>query len=169
MEKARSRAFLVFDGFSQPENHLGRNEMNNPTLAETDDDIKRCFAVMSELRPHHEETSFVSTVRGMQTEGYRLVYIEDGGVVVAVAGYRSHTNLFMGKNLYVDDLVTSSSSRSKGYGKALIDWLRNVANESDCTHLHLDSGTQRHRAHRFYLRQGMDIASFHFSEKLDDR
>jgi len=27
--------------------------------------------------------------------------------------------------------------------------------------------TQGFRADRFYLRQGMDIASFHFSEKLD--
>lgn len=65
------------------------------------------------------------------------------------------------------DLVTSEDCRSKGHGKALIDWLRDLAEKEGCTHLHLDSGTQRHRAHRFYLRQGMDIASFHFSEKLD--
>lgn len=144
------------------------NKVNSPLVAETDDEITRCFAVMSELRPHLDAASFVDTVRGMQTEGYRLACIEEDGVVVAVAGYRSQHSLFMGKNLYVDDLVTSSSSRSKGYGKALIDWLRNVARESECTHLHLDSGTQRHRAHRFYLRQGMDIESFHFSEKLDE-
>ena len=88
--------------------------------------------------------------------------------VVAVAGYRIMTTLFMGRNLYVDDLVTSDKSRSKGYGKVLIGWLRDLAKASDCTHLHLDSGTQRHRAHRFYLREGLDIASFHFSEKLDE-
>ena len=141
--------------------------MNSPLMAEKDDDIARCFAVISELRPHLDEASFLSMVRGMQTEGYRLAYIDEGGVVVAVAGYRCTTSLFMGKNLYVDDLVTSNSSQSKGYGKALIDWLRNLARDSGCSHLHLDSGTQRHRAHRFYLRQGMDIESFHFSEKLD--
>jgi len=144
------------------------NKTSNPLVAETDDDIARCFAVMSELRPHLDQASFVSLVRGMQAEGYQLAYIEDGDAVVAMAGYRSYTSLFMGKNLYVDDLVTSNSSRSKGYGKALIDWLRNVARDTDCTHLHLDSGTQRHRAHRFYLRQGMDIESFHFSEKLNE-
>jgi len=141
--------------------------MNSPLMAETDEDIARCFAVMQELRPHLLEESFVSTVRGMAADGYQLVFIEEGGSVVALAGYRIHTTLFMGRNLYVDDLVTSSHSRSKGYGKVLIDWLRNVARESACTHLHLDSGTQRHRAHRFYLCQGMDIESFHFSEKLD--
>ena len=142
--------------------------MNTPLIAQTDDDISRCFAVLQELRPHLDESSFVSMVRGMAADGYQLAFIEEDGSLLAVAGYRIHTTLFMGRNMYVDDLVTNSNARSKGYGKALIDWLRNVARESGCTHLHLDSGTQRHRAHRFYLRQGMDIESFHFSEKLDE-
>ncbi len=136
-------------------------------VAKSDDDIARCFAVTAELRPHLDEGTFVNMIRGMEGEGYRLAFIEEDGLVVAVAGYRIFTNLFMGKNLYVDDLVTSSASRSQGHGKTLIDWLRDLALESGCAYLHLDSGTQRHRAHRFYLRQGMDIASFHFSEKLD--
>jgi len=141
--------------------------MKNPVIAMSDQDIRKCFPVISELRPHLDESSFVATVRGMEAQGYRLAYIEDGGKLVAVAGYRIFTSLFMGRNLYVDDLVTRSDARSRGYGKVLLDWLRDLARESGCTHLHLDSGTQRHRAHRFYLRQGMDIASFHFSEKLD--
>ena len=138
-----------------------------PRIADSDDEIAKCFSVMAELRTHLEESSFVDTVRGMQDDGYRLAYIEDDGIVVAAAGYRIHTTLFMGRNLYVDDLVASGKSRSQGHGKTLIDWLRAVAKDSGCSYLHLDSGTQRHRAHRFYLRQGMDIASFHFSEKLD--
>lgn len=141
--------------------------MPEPVVASTDAEISKCFPVVAELRPHLDEAAFVAMVRGMETQGYRLAYIEDSGRVVAVAGYRIFTSLFMGKNLYVDDLVTHSDARSKGYGKALLDWLRDLARESGCTHLHLDSGTQRHRAHRFYLREGLDIASFHFSEKLD--
>ena len=140
---------------------------STPRIADSDDEIAKCFAVIAELRTHLDESSFVGRVRGMQDDGYRLAYVEDGGAVVAAAGYRIHATLFMGKNLYVDDLVTSEKNRSQGYGKVLIDWLRAVAKDSDCNYLHLDSGTQRHRAHRFYLRQGMDIASFHFSEKLD--
>jgi GNAT superfamily N-acetyltransferase len=141
--------------------------VTNLKKAESDADIAACFGVMSELRTHLDESSFVSRVRGMQDDGYCLAYIEENGAVVATAGYRIHTNLFMGKNLYVDDLVTSENARSRGHGKAMIDWLRELAVSEGCTHLHLDSGTQRHRAHRFYFREGMDIASFHFSEKLD--
>jgi GNAT superfamily N-acetyltransferase len=145
----------------------GDPRMTEPVVAQTDAEISRCFPVLAELRPHLEATSFVAMVRDIEIQGYRLAFIEDKGDVVAVAGYRIFTSLFMGRNLYVDDLVTKSNSRSRGYGKILIDWLRDVARQSGCHYLHLDSGTQRHRAHRFYLRQGMDIASFHFSEKLD--
>ena len=122
---------------------------------------------MAELRPHIPKDAFLGLIRMMEGEGYQLAYIEDDDAVVAVAGYRIHTTLFMGRNLYVDDLVTAELARSKGYGKVMIDWLRELADSKDCRFLHLDSGTQRHRAHRFYLRQGLDIASFHFSQKLD--
>lgn len=139
----------------------------NPKQATSDAEIYDCYTVMSELRPHVPKESFVKLIRMMEGEGYRLTYIRDDDAIVAVAGYRIHTTLFMGKNLYVDDLVTAQGARSKGYGKAMIDWLRDLALQEDCKFLHLDSGTQRHRAHRFYLRQGLDIASFHFSQKLD--
>lgn len=140
--------------------------MTVPKIANTDAEIERCFPVMAELRQHLAAEEFVPLVRMMQGEGYRLAFIEHDENVVAVAGYRIHTTLFMGKNLYVDDLVTADRARSLGYGRAMIDWLRELARNEGCTHLHLDSGTQRHRAHRFYLREGLDIASFHFSQKL---
>ncbi len=86
--------------------------------------------------------------------------------MVAAAGYRICRNLFMGKHLYVDDLVTAEVERSSGHGKRMIEWLRNKAVSSDCKFLHLDSGTHRGRAHKFYFQEGFTIASFHFSEEL---
>lgn len=138
-----------------------------PRQAKTDAEIEKCFPVMAELRPHLKKESFLEMVRHMETEGFKLAFIEESGEVVAVAGYRIFTSLFMGKNLYVDDLVTSESVRSKGHGEAMLSWLRSLAKENDCTHLHLDSGTQRHRAHKFYFSQGLTIASYHFSENLN--
>ena len=120
-----------------------------PNHARTDIEIARCFDVMSELRTHLKRDEFLGMIREMETEGYKLAYIEVAAVVVAVAGYRIFTNLFMGKNLYVDDLVTASTHRSKGYGKALVSWLRDIAHEHGCQYYHLDSGTQRHEAHKF--------------------
>jgi len=137
-----------------------------PKHARTDEEVERCFEVMAELRTHLTRGKFLDQVREMEREGYTLVYLEVDGTVVAVAGYRISTNLFMRKNLYVDDLVTASTHRSKGYGKALVSWLRDIACEQGCHYIHLDSGTHRHEAHKFYFRQGLKIASYHFSEQL---
>ncbi len=139
-----------------------------PKRAMTDQQIESCFEVLAELRPHLKKATFLATVRAMESEGYKLTYIEDMEGVVAVAGYRISTNLFMGKHLYVDDLVTTESARSAGYGGQLVAWLRHEANEQGCKVLHLDSGTHRAEAHKFYFDQGFNIASFHFSQQLDE-
>lgn len=121
---------------------------------------------MAELRPNLIKDDFVETVRDMEKNGYRLLYLEEDSTVVAVAGYRIDKNLFLDKHLYIDDLVTAEKSRSKGYGETLVNWLRILATKEGCSYLHLDSGTHRGRAHKFYFEQGFTIASYHFSEKL---
>ena len=133
-----------------------------PRIASTDEEIARCYPAMSALRPHIAESEFVPLVRKMQSEGYRLAFIESGDDVVAVAGYRISTNLHLGKNLYVDDLSTLPGARSCGHGAALLDWLREQADDAGCDALHLDSGVQRDRAHRFYFRHGFTISSYRF-------
>ena len=137
-----------------------------PRVAVTDKEIESCFDVMSELRPKIIKSEFLNIVREMESQGFKLVFIEENTKVVAAAGYRISTNLFLGKNLYVDDLITSASVRSKGYGEVLITWLRNLAIENKCNTLHLDSGTQRGQAHKFYFRNGLTIVNYHFSADL---
>ena len=138
-----------------------------PRVAVTDKEIESCFDVMSELRPNIIKSEFLNTIREMESQGFKLVFIEENTKVVAAAGYRISTNLFLGKNLYVDDLITSESARSKGYGEVLIVWLRNLAIENKCNTLHLDSGTQRGQAHKFYFRNGLTIVNYHFSADLN--
>ena len=78
--------------------------------ATTDEDILACYDVMAELRPHITREHFLATVRAMQKDGLKLACVRDAGKVVAVAGYRLSTNLFCGRHLYVDDLVTATSN-----------------------------------------------------------
>jgi GNAT superfamily N-acetyltransferase len=136
------------------------------TEAKTDREILSCFDVMNELRTQLKREEFLQTVRAMEVDGYRLAFIEDEGVVVAIAGYRIYSNLFMGKFLYVDDLVTSASARSKGFGELILNCLREKALAAGCNFFRLDSGTARSRAHKFYFNQGFSISSFFFSEQL---
>lgn len=145
---------------------MGMAVMSDPQDAVTDGDINDCYDVMAELRPHVKRETFLPTVRAMEPDGFRLAFIREDGRVVAVAGYRVSTNLFDGKHLYVDDLVTAAAERSKGHGRVLLAWLRALAVEKGCNVFHLDSGVQRKRAHAFYLREGMDLSSYHFSVRF---
>lgn len=135
-------------------------------LAETDADILRCFPVMAELRPHLVEAEFVARVRRMQREGFLLARLEEHGVVCAVAGYRFHEKLFSGLTLYVDDLVSTATRRSRGHGGRLLQWLIGQARKRNCDLFELDSGVQRFDAHRFYFRERMKISSYHFTLPL---
>ena len=130
-------------------------------------DILRCHPVMHELRPHIDRDTFLTQVRRqMENEHYQLAYVEHDAQVVAVAGFRPMQTLAWGKIIYVDDLVTASTVRSKGHGEQLLNWLIDLARSQNCDQLHLDSGVQRHAAHRFYFRRRLDITAHHFAIDL---
>lgn len=124
------------------------------------------YEAMLELRSHlPSEPQFVERVNEVQRlEGYRLAasFDEGSATAAAVAGFRLGHNLAWGHYLYVDDLVTKESARNRGHAAALMEWLCAEARRRGCDQLHLDSGTWRHGAHRFYLKQGLHISSFHF-------
>lgn len=138
-------------------------------VAETDDDIARCFAAVRVLRPHVDEAAFVPQVRRQQQAGYVMVAIgapgAPGAPALAVAGYRLAEFLAWGRVLYIDDLITLPEARGQGHGGRLLQWLVTRAVEHGCDEVHLDSGYQRQAAHRLYLNQGFDLACHHFSRK----
>ena len=136
-------------------------------LADSDQDRAAAFEVMVQLRPDLRRDDFVQRVCHQERRGYRLTLLRDAGAVRAVAGFRIEDRL-LGRTLYVDDLVTDGNHRSRGYGAALLDWLRRRAVDAGCARLELDSGVHRFDAHRFYHAQGMVIRSHHFAIELHD-
>jgi GNAT superfamily N-acetyltransferase len=137
--------------------------------AETGDDIARLFPVIRELRPKLKDAAeLVARVQRQRDQGYRLIYVtDDAGEPVACAGFRLIEFLYAGRSLYVDDLICLEAWRGGGYAKALMRWMEQFARDEGCETFHLDSGTQRQRAHHFYFREGMSITSFHFVKQLE--
>ncbi len=134
--------------------------------ATTEAEISATFPVMHQLRPHLSEDEYLGLVNCMQRSGYRLATATENGEVRCAAGFRIVEFLAWGRFLYVDDFVTTEDARSQGQGKRMLDWLASLAREEGCGQLQLDSGVQRHDAHRFYFREGMKISSYHFSKAL---
>jgi GNAT superfamily N-acetyltransferase len=122
--------------------------------------------VLVELRPHLDQASFAAVYAEGHRQGLRFLAAYDGPRCVGVAGWRILALTFAGRKLYVDDLVTTSDGRSKGVGHALLAELETRAVAAGCTVLDLDSGVQRHDAHRFYFRERMHISSHHFTKAL---
>ncbi len=137
-------------------------------LLENDAEIPRLCPVLLQLRPQYNHDSLIEQIQLQRKEGFQLAYVEETSAsgttdVLCVAGFVIANKLAWQKHLYVDDLVSNETSRSRGAGKLLMDWLKKYALEQGCQQLHLDSGVTRFRAHRFYLREGFCIASHHFS------
>lgn len=136
---------------------------NNVTLIKAKEDIESCFPAFKALRPHLDKTQFVEQVIRQQGQSYQIIAVKSGGSVVSAAGFRFIENLAWGRVLYVDDLSTLPEHRGNGYGAMLMDWLVDHAKQNNCDSLHLDSGHQRHAAHKLYLKKGLSINSHHLS------
>jgi hypothetical protein len=74
--------------------------MENVHLARTDDEIRACYPVMAQLRPHLGEAEFAACVRQREEQGNRLAFLRHEGMVVAAAGFRLSRSLAWGKFLF---------------------------------------------------------------------
>lgn len=81
--------------------------------------------------------------------------------------YTQFPSIRFGTRCYLEDLVVTSSHRSHGVGRLLLQAARAWAQERGCTHLELDSGLARKDAHRFYLANGMAQDSLRFGEVIE--
>ncbi len=122
--------------------------------------------VLQELRPHLTAESLAAVFEQGQPQGLRFTAAYLDGRCVGVAGWRIVSNTSAILKLYVDDLVTTETARGRGVGKELLDALEQKARAAGCSVIDLDSGVQRADAHRFYMREGLTISSFHFARLL---
>jgi GNAT superfamily N-acetyltransferase len=128
--------------------------------------VRECFMVFQDLRPHlRTEDEFVERWRNQIDEGYEILYIkdEDKDKVVAAAGYRFLHTMAWGHILYIDDLVAAPSARGSGFGTTLLRRLQETAKDRGCDAVHLDTGYQRHLAHRAYLHNGFHLHCHHMA------
>jgi GNAT superfamily N-acetyltransferase len=121
--------------------------------------------VHRQLRPHLPP-DYQGRLKEVFATGAEMAVAEKDGRVLGVTVFRVMEKTFTGRELYCDDLVSDERERSSGVGKALLDYLKGVAEQRGCDHFVLDSGCQRTQAHKFYFREGLTITAFHFTRKL---
>ncbi|QID35486.1 GNAT family N-acetyltransferase [Streptomyces albus] len=117
--------------------------------------LSAVLPVLRELRPHMTDDLFHELYAEGHRQGLRFTaaFTEEGEGAEAPGGGEC--------------LARAPGCRrpSSGVGRELLAHLEERARASGCRTLSLDSGTQRLDAHRFYMRQGMGIAAFHFTKQ----
>lgn len=134
--------------------------------AKAKEDFLSCWEVVHKLRPHLNVETYLTLMLYMIDEGYKLIYIEEDGKAVSFCGYRHVTMLHRGRSIYIDDLCTLPEARGKGHAGALLNYVLEMARKEELQTVHLDSGHQRHAAHKLYLDKGFKITSHHFSRNI---
>jgi GNAT superfamily N-acetyltransferase len=125
------------------------------------------FPVMNELRTHLNESTYLEILHSMREEGYKLFALYHNEQVVAVTGVAIRTNFYYGKHVFVYELVTQSSQRSKGYGEKLLSYIHQYAIDNGCGIVTLESALFRSDAHRFYeTKMGYEKFCYSFKKVL---
>ena len=134
---------------------------------QTRTDLERCYLVIKELRPHLSFDEFISVYdESHSSDGYELVAIEEGEKIVAVMGYRFLSDFVRGRHLYIDDLVSAGSARSRGLGAELLNFAETVCRQSGLSSLRLCTGIENERGVNFYERNGWTKRAFAYAKKL---
>lgn len=145
----------------------GRNRVSEIVQLRGDDEWLNGFHVMRQLRTHLNEHTYLSYLKEMDKQGYRLFALFEGNTVVALAGAIVLTNLYYGKHVFLYDLVTDAAYRSKGYGEKLLNFVHEWGREQGCLCVALSSGLQREAAHKFYeQKMGYSKPSYIFKKEL---
>ena len=108
------------------------------------------FPLMNELRTNLNQSTYLDLLRSMNKEGYKIFALYDNDQIVALTGIIILTNFYFGKHVFVYDLVTKPSERSKGYGEKLLAHIHQYAKLNGCGIVALESGISRVDAHKFY-------------------
>jgi GNAT superfamily N-acetyltransferase len=125
--------------------------------------LARAEGLLRHLRPQLP-ADYPTAMARVFASGGRMTVAAEGEAVVGVAVWRILENTVFGRFLYVDDLVTDQTRRSRGTGRALLSRCETLAWKAGCARVVLDSGVQRDRAHRFYFREGYAIQAFNFGK-----
>jgi GNAT superfamily N-acetyltransferase len=136
--------------------------------AVTEEEWEQAYELLIELRTDLSKEEFTYLLKDMRKEGYKVFCLYEGKNLVSLAGVIIRTNFYAKRHMFVYDLVTTSSDRSKGYGKKLLQFVEQWGKDQGCGTVGLDSGLQRKDAHRFY-EEVMDYrkSSYAFRKNLE--
>ncbi len=131
------------------------------------DDLRDVYGLMCELEECElDYESFAAIYRSMleEPERYGLLAAKAEGKMIGFVDIRFERLLHhAAKVAELLELIVQPGYRSLGVGQVLFDQACLMAKERGCVQIECSSSQRRHRAHAFYVRNGMANDHFGFS------
>ncbi len=133
----------------------------------TINDLEKIYGLMHELRTNLSLDQFQELFFQAQNQNsYMLDALIENEIPVALIGYRILTDFVHGRHLYIDDLVTKESHRSRGIGAKLLSYAETKAKEFDCKNLRLCTGIANELGKKFYEKENWQFKAIVYKKKL---
>lgn len=130
------------------------------------EEMLEMFPLLLEVYPGLTKEEYSSELDNMLKLSYGQVGVFIEKNCVGMTGYWIGSKLWCGKYMELDNVVVAASHRSTGVGDFLFDYMREKAEQLDCTLLALDSYTDNFKAHKFFYKKNYIPRGFHFIQVL---
>ena len=135
--------------------------------AENKNDLERCYPVMKELRTSLSFENYINLYEQAHAkDGYEIMALQQDRKILAVMGYRILYDYVHGKHIYIDDLVSTSTERSKGFGAQFLEYAEQIARQQGCQCLRLCTGIENELGKKFYEKSGWNLRAVAYKKKL---
>ena len=160
------RVKYYFESLFDTENSFDMHDIHFKKM-ETMADRECCYSIIHELRTHLTFDDFIYlTNEAKLHDGYTLIGCFENDECLGVMGYRILFDLVHGKHFYIDDLVVTEKSRSKGNGAKILAYSEVLAKENGCKNLRLCTGVDNSAAGKFYEKNKWDLKAIVYKKKL---
>jgi GNAT superfamily N-acetyltransferase len=131
-------------------------------------DIPRLLELYSQLSFKPEDYQFPSLKdcrkvfkEQSKVPGYSLLVAEEDGKVIGTTVLAILPGMAHGTAPFavIEYVVVDDKKRSKGVGKALMDYCKDMAKKAGCYKIMLTSDKRRDRAHKFYQSVGFEASA----------
>ncbi|MCE3232989.1 MAG: family N-acetyltransferase [Rickettsiaceae bacterium] len=124
------------------------------------------FPVLAHMYPDMSQEEYRNILPERVNNGYRMLGVFDDEKCVCSAGFWISYRFYCGKFIQLDNMVSLPDYRSKGVGKLVTDFIKNLGITDGCNKVLIDTYVENFNAHRFFLREGFIIRGYHLNYEL---
>ena len=133
-------------------------------------DLNQIVPYLKELQPskyNNDQEILNSLEKIINSKLIKILITKENFNIVGFAIFEyMYSEWYNGNYIYVHIIYTRSENRKKGFGKLMINKIKEHGKEKDVIGLQLDSGFQRTDAHMFYEKIGLKKVGYLFSSKI---